>query len=73
MNSGMAQGGKTIVDALMDSLAAALRVPEVGDRVKTSNGYGTIVSIESDQCLIALEGQEARMWERISTLSSQNR
>lgn len=36
----------------------------MGDRVKTSYGIGTIVEINGEQYLVALDGQEARLWEK---------
>jgi hypothetical protein len=44
----------------------------LGDRVKTSNGYGTIVAIVGVQHQIALEGQQARLWEKGTTLNFYN-
>ena len=44
----------------------------IGDRVRTSNGYGTIVSIVGDQYHIALEGQVARMRENLTALNFYN-
>jgi hypothetical protein len=41
---------------------------ELGDTVKTLLGYGKIVKIDGDQCLVAMENQIARIWERRSTL-----
>jgi len=40
----------------------------VGDTVRTLSGYGQIVKIDGDQCLIAMENQKARVWERGTTL-----
>lgn len=44
----------------------------VGDRVRTSNGYGTIVAIVGAQYHIALEGQVARMRENLTALNFYN-
>lgn len=44
----------------------------IGDRVKTSNGNGTIVAIIGVQHQIALEGQQAKLWENITTLNFYN-
>lgn len=45
---------------------------KVGDRVETSNGYGTIIEIVGDQCRIDLEGQTVKMWDKLSTLKYYN-
>ena len=46
---------------------------KVGERVKTSNGYGMIISIEGEWCIIALEGQSIKLHERITFLNRYNR
>ncbi|MDD5205400.1 MAG: AAA family ATPase [Desulfobacterales bacterium] len=37
---------------------------KVGDRVRTSHGTGTIVEINGGKYLVALDGQEGRLWEK---------
>lgn len=75
--AGKNDGGKigAIPKPIRFSKQSALPVQiayRIGDRVKTSNGYGTIVAIEKNQCLIALEGQLARLRENITTLNFYN-
>ncbi len=41
---------------------------KVGDRVRTSYGAGTIVEVDGDKYLVALEGREAQLWERAWSL-----
>ena len=41
---------------------------KVNDRVRTPHGNGTVVEISLDRYLIALDGQIARVWERLSSL-----
>ncbi|HOZ61430.1 MAG TPA: AAA family ATPase [Smithellaceae bacterium] len=40
----------------------------VSDTVRTLSGYGQIIKIEGDQCLINMENIEGKVWERRSTL-----
>ena len=42
------------------------RSPKVGDRVKTSNGYGLVVEMRGSECLVKLDNQLASLWERKS-------
>jgi F-box protein, helicase, 18 len=37
---------------------------KVGDRVRTSHGSGTIVKINGERHLVALDGQTAQLWEK---------
>jgi hypothetical protein len=37
---------------------------KVGDRVRTGHGTGTIVETDGDKYLVALDGQEGRLWEK---------
>lgn len=37
---------------------------KVGDRVRTSHGEGSIVEINGGKYLVALDGQEGRLWEK---------
>jgi superfamily I DNA/RNA helicase len=37
---------------------------KVGDRVKTSHGTGTVIEIDGEKYLVALDGQTARLWEK---------
>lgn len=41
----------------------------VGDRVRTPHGPGEVIEISGEECLIALEGQAARLRERWSRLT----
>ena len=45
---------------------------KVGDRVKTSNGYGSIIAIMEGQYHIALDGQLGRLRENITALNFYN-
>jgi superfamily I DNA/RNA helicase len=38
---------------------------QVGDTVQTPHGPGKIVAISGEKCLLELENQEARLWERL--------
>jgi hypothetical protein len=38
-------------------------LPKVGDRVESAHGPGTIVESEGEKRLVALDGQEVRVWE----------
>lgn len=38
------------------------------DRVETAHGVGTVVEIAGDRYLIALDGQLAKVWERLASL-----
>ncbi|MFP5212809.1 MAG: 3'-5' exonuclease, partial [Acidobacteriota bacterium] len=40
--------------------------PKVGDVVETSNGRGAVVEVSGEYCLVALEGQRAKLRERVS-------
>ena len=44
------------------------RVVKLSDRVETAHGPGTVIEIEGDRYLIALDGQIARVWERLNSL-----
>jgi F-box protein, helicase, 18 len=37
---------------------------KVGDRVRTSHGTGTVAEINGGKYLVALDGQEGRLWEK---------
>jgi superfamily I DNA/RNA helicase len=37
---------------------------KIGDRVRTSHGTGTVVEIDGEKFLVALDGQEAQLWEK---------
>ena len=41
---------------------------EIGDRVKTPLGPGTIVEIRRKECLVALDKGPARVWQRIESV-----
>jgi F-box protein, helicase, 18 len=41
----------------------------IGEVVQTSHGRGRIIEISGEECLIDLEKQPARLWERLSRLS----
>lgn len=43
-------------------------VVKINDQVQTPHGYGKVVEISDNLYLVALEGQIARVWERISSL-----
>jgi hypothetical protein len=47
---------------------AAHFVVKINDQVQTPHGSGKVVEISDDLYLVALEGQVARVWERISSL-----
>ena len=47
---------------------AAHFVVKINDRVQTPHGSGKVIEISNDLYLVALEGQIARVWERISSL-----
>jgi ATP-dependent exoDNAse (exonuclease V) beta subunit len=38
----------------------------IGDKVQTPHGSGKIIEISGDQCLVDLENQPAKLWERLS-------
>ncbi len=42
--------------------------PKLNDRVLTPSGVGIVVEISGDMCLIDLEKQVAKIWERLSSL-----
>jgi hypothetical protein len=44
--------------------APANIVFKVGDRVITSNGEGRVIDVDDGKYLVALDGQEARLWEK---------
>jgi F-box protein 18 (helicase) len=37
---------------------------KIGDRVRTSHGSGTVVETDGEKYLVALDGQEGRLWEK---------
>jgi hypothetical protein len=37
---------------------------KVGDRVKTSHGAGTVMEVDGEKYLVALDGQAARLWQK---------
>jgi hypothetical protein len=37
---------------------------KVGDRVRTGHGTGTVVGTDGEKYLVALDGQEAQLWEK---------
>ena len=41
----------------------------IGDMVQTPHGPGKIIEISGEECLIDLEKQQARLWERMSRLA----
>jgi hypothetical protein len=41
---------------------------KLNDRVTTAHGPGKVIQIVDDRYLIELDGQIARVWERISSL-----
>jgi len=43
-------------------------VVKINDQVETPHGSGKVIEIANDLYLIALEGQIARVWERINSL-----
>lgn len=43
---------------------------KINDRVRTPHGNGTVIEISLDRCLIALDGQIAQVWERLSSIKS---
>jgi hypothetical protein len=47
---------------------AAHFVVKINDQVQTPHGFGKVIEIADDLYLVALEGQIARVWERISSL-----
>ncbi len=47
---------------------AAHFVVNINDQVQTPHGSGKVIEISNDLYLVALEGQIARVWERISSL-----
>lgn len=38
---------------------------KVGDRVRTSHGTGTVVEVDGEKYLVDLDGQEAKLWEKV--------
>jgi hypothetical protein len=40
------------------------RTPKVGDRVKTLNGCGIVVDVQHSECLVQLDDQPAKLWEK---------
>lgn len=42
--------------------------PKIGDRMATFHGSGTVVEISGELCLVDLDGQLGRLWERLSNL-----
>lgn len=46
---------------------------KLNDRVETAHGTGTVIQIAEDRYLIELDGQIARVWERLSSLKSVTR
>ena len=50
------------------SKTAAYFVVKINDRVQTPHGSGKVIEISDDRYLVALEGQIARVWERINSL-----
>jgi hypothetical protein len=47
---------------------AAHFVVNLNDQVQTPHGSGKVIEISNDLYLVALEGQIARVWERINSL-----
>jgi hypothetical protein len=43
---------------------------KINDRVTTPHGNGTVIEISLDRYLIALDGQLAQVWERLSSLKA---
>jgi hypothetical protein len=41
---------------------------KVGDRVKTSHGTGTVIEVDGEKYLVALDGQTAQLWENMWSL-----
>jgi hypothetical protein len=41
---------------------------KLNDRVETAHGPGRVIEIAEDRYLIELDGQIARVWERLSSL-----
>jgi hypothetical protein len=41
---------------------------KLNDRVETAHGPGKVIQIADDRYLIELDGQIARVWERVSSL-----
>ena len=38
---------------------------KIGDRVRTSHGTGTVVEVDGEKYLVDLDGQEAKLWEKV--------
>lgn len=53
-------------------IGAARSLPKVGvgDRVTTPHGEGIVVGLRDSDCLVKLDGQRARIWERLSSVRS---
>lgn len=41
---------------------------KIGGRVRTSHGTGTVVEVEGEKYLVDLDGQEAKLWEKVWAL-----
>ncbi len=45
-------------------------VVNINDQVQTPHGSGKVIEISNDLYLVALDGQIARVWERINCLKA---